>query len=60
MIFNSSLISGVFPHVWYIAKKDFFNYWPISVISVFSRILEEIVHDLLIEFLAANKVITRS
>ena len=55
MIFNSSLTNGVFPDIWKIAritpifksgaKNDVNNYRPISVISVFSRILERIVHD---------------
>ena len=35
-------------------------YRPNSVISVFSRILEKVVHDQLYEFLRANKVITRN
>ncbi len=70
MISNSSLMGGIFPDIWKIArvtpifksgaKKDVNNYRPISVISVFSRILERIVHDQLFEFLAANKVITRN
>ena len=70
MIFNSSLMGGVFPDIWKIArvtpifksgaKKDVNSYRPISVISVFSRILERIVHDQLFDFLAANKVITRN
>ena len=68
MIFNSSPTNGVFPDIWKIAritpifksgaKNDVNNYRPISVISVFSRILERIVHDQLYEFLRANKVIT--
>ena len=70
MIFNSSLMGGVFPDIWKIARvtpifksgamKDVNNYRPISVISVFSRILERIVHDQLFDFLAAKKVITRN
>ena len=70
MIFNSSLMNGVFPDIWKIAritpifksdaKKDMNNYRPISVTSVFSRILEIIVHDQLYEFLGANKVITKN
>ena len=68
MIFNSSLMNGVFPDIWKIvritpifksgAKNDVNNYRPMSVISVFSRILERIVHDHLYECLKANKVIT--
>ena len=70
MIFNSSLMGGVLPDIWKIARvtpifksgarKDVNNYRPISVISVFSRILERIVHDQLFDFLAAKKLITRN
>ena len=42
------------------AKNDVNSYKPISVISVFSRILERIVHEQLYEFLRANKVIIRN
>ena len=64
IISNSSLTIGVFLDIWKIAritptfksgaKKDANSYKPISVILVFSRILERIVY----EFLMANKVIT--
>ena len=40
------------------SKKDANNCRPISVISVFSRMLEKIVHDQLIEYLITNKVST--
>ena len=50
MIFNSSLDKGAFPDIWKLAriapifksgaKKDVNNYRPISVISMFSRMLE--------------------
>ena len=68
MVFNSSLKYGVFPDIWKLArvtpifktgsKKDANNYRPISVISVFSRMLEKIVHDQLIEYLVTNKLLT--
>ena len=68
MVFNSSLKFGIFPDIWKLArvtpifktgsKKDANNYRPISVISVFSRMLEKIVHDQLIEYLITNKVLT--
>ena len=55
MVFNSSLRKGIFPDVWKLArvtpifksgsKSEANNYRPISVMSVFSRILERIVHD---------------
>ena len=64
MNFNSSLTNEVFPDIWKIAritpifkpgaKNDVDNYRPISVISVFSRILERIVHGQLFDFLRAN------
>ena len=36
------------------------NYGPISVISIFSRILERIVHDQLHDFMRRNTVITKN
>ena len=55
MIFNSSLMYGVFPDIWKItrvttilksgAKKDVNNYRPTTVSSVFSKILERIVDE---------------
>ena len=70
MIFNSSLTNRVFPDIWKLAritpifksgaKTDVNNYIPISVLSVFSRILKRIVYDKFYEFLRANKVTTRN
>ena len=70
LIFNSSLWKGIFPDVWKLArvtlifksgsKSEANNYRPISVISVFSRILERIVHDQVYEYLKVNKVLTMS
>ena len=55
LIYNSSLKNGVFSEVWRVAKvspiyksgtrTDVNNYRPISLISVFSRMLERILHD---------------
>ena len=52
-IFNSSFKMGIFPDIWKIAritsifksgsKSDMGNYRPISVLSVFSRLLEKLV-----------------
>ena len=66
MIFNSSLEKGLFPDIWKLArvtpifksgsKKDVNNYRPISVSSVFSRMLERIVHDQIFNFLLENSV----
>ena len=68
MIFNSSLKYGAFPDIWKLAKvtpifksgskRDGNKYRPISVISVFSRMLEKIVHDQLSRYLISNKVLT--
>ncbi len=70
MIFNSSLQKGIFPDVWKVAKvtpifksgskSEANNYRPISVISVFSRILERIVHDQVYEYLKENRILTTS
>ena len=55
-IFNSSFKNGIFPDKWKIAtvtsifksgsKSEMGNYMPISVLSVFSRLLERFRHDL--------------
>ena len=68
LIYNSSLTNGVFPDIWKLArvnpiyksgpKTDVNNYRPISIISVFSRMLERLTHDQLFEFLNINKSIT--
>ena len=68
IIFNPSLKYGAFPDIWKLAKVtpifksgskgDGNNYRPISVISVFSRMVEKIVHDQLSRYLISNKVLT--
>ena len=70
MIFNSSLRKGVFPDIWKVAKvtpifksgsrSEANNYRPISVVSVFSRILEKIFHNQIYEYLKATKALTMS
>ena len=70
IVFNSSLRKGIFPDVWKLvrvtpifktgSKSEANNYRPISVISVFSRILERVVHDQVYEYLKINKVLTKS
>ena len=55
IIFNASFNKGIFPDIWKIArvtsifksgsKSNVSNYRPISVLSVFSRLLEKIGHD---------------
>ena len=61
VIYNSSIKNGVFPEVWNAAKAtpfnelgartDVNNYRPISVTSVFSKMLERISYDQLFDFL---------
>ena len=68
MIFNSYLRNGVFPDIWKVAKvtpffksgsrSDANNYRPISVVSVFPRILERIVRNQIYEHLKATKALT--
>ena len=41
-------------------KSDANNYRPISIISVFARIFEKIVHDQLYNFLSTNNILTPS
>ena len=69
MILNSSLENGIFPDIWKLArvtpiiksrvKKEVNNYRPISIISVFSRILERIVHDQILNFILENNFLTK-
>ena len=67
MIFNSSMECGIFPDNWKLAKvtpifksghkSDPHNYRPISIISVFTRICERIIHDQLYDFLKENSIL---
>jgi len=60
-IYNLSLNSGVFPDIWKTAKVkplykkrdncDMKNYRPISVISVFAKLLERLMYNRIISFL---------
>ena len=64
-IFNSSFKTGVFPDIWKIArvtsifksgsKSDMSNYRPISVLSVFSRLLEKLGHDQVSSYMKEQK-----
>ena len=66
-IFNISLSTGIFPDKLKIAKvssifknveKDFLtNYLPISVVSCFSKILENITYKRLYTYFTENKTI---
>ena len=68
MIYNASLMNGIFPDVWKLArvtpiyksgpKTDANYYRLISVISLFSRMLERLTRDQLFEFLKTNKRLT--
>ena len=61
MILNASLAKGLVPNVWKLAKitpilkpgarNEKNNYRPISVLSVFAKLFEKIVHDQLSDFL---------
>ena len=66
-IFNLSLCEGVFPDKLKVAKvypvfkkgnkSDMNNYRPISVLSVFSKILERIVYKRVYSFLEKNNIL---
>ena len=66
-IFNLSICEGVFPEKLKLAKvspvfkkgakSDMSNYRPISVLSVFSKILERIVHKRVYSFLEKNEIL---
>ncbi|CAG9106505.1 unnamed protein product [Plutella xylostella] len=63
-IFNLSIETGVFPTCWKLAavvpihkggnKKEPSNYRPISLLSIFSKLLEKIVNKRLVNFLESN------
>ena len=67
LIYNSSLTAGVFPDVWKAARvtpifksgvrSDVNNYRPISVLSIFARVLEKIVHDQLIDYFKEKQLL---
>ena len=69
-IFISSIKNGIFPDVWKTAsvspihksgsKSDLNNYRPISVTSVFARMIEQLAHDQLSEFLTVKNILTSS
>ena len=69
-IYNVSLRSGVFPDDWKAAKvKPFYekgdryniqSYRPISIISVFAKLLERLMFKRLIPLLYDNKILTEA
>ncbi len=67
-IFNISFSTGIFPSEMDIAKviplfknkSDFSNYRPISLLSQFSKILENIFNERLQQFLNTNNILSNS
>ena len=67
VILNSSFNMGIFPDIWKIvritsifksgSKSDMGNYRPISVLSVFSRLLEKLGHDQVSYYMKEQKEI---
>jgi len=65
-IYNLSLNSGVFPDIWKTAKVkplykkgdkyDMKNYRPISIINIFTKLLERLI----ISFLYENKILSEA
>ena len=61
LIFNQSIVTGIFPNDWKIAritpifkseaKDEMTNYRPISVISVVAKIAEKLIHDQIYSYL---------
>jgi hypothetical protein len=68
--YNVSLNSGVFLNEWTIAKvkplykkevsHDIQNYRPVSVLSIFSKLLERLMFNKLIHFLSNNGIFTEA
>ena len=69
-IYNLSLNSDVFPHIWKIVKMkplykmgdkyDMRNYRPISIIPVFAKLLERLMYNRIISFLYENKILSEA
>ena len=63
-IFNQSLVTGIFPSAWKLAKvspifkngvkSDLNNYWPVSGIPTVAKIFEKIIYDQLYQYLDEN------
>jgi hypothetical protein len=70
LIYNESINQGVFPDLLKIAKirtvykngnrQEVSNYRPISVLSIFSKIFEKIVHNRLVSFITKYKILTEN
>lgn len=69
-IYNKSLKEGIFPTQFKVAivkpiykkgdKKSMGNYRPISIISIFAKVLEKIVKNRLITFLEENNLLSKN
>ena len=67
MIFNTSLKFGIFLDIWKLAKvspivktgerNNKNNYRPISVLSIFSKLIDKNVHDQLLNIMQLNKIL---
>ena len=68
-IFNQSLIQGIYPDNWKIAKvvpvfkngarNDLNNYRPISIISAVAKIFGKLVHDQFYYYLTSNDLLSK-
>ena len=68
-IFNQSLIQGIYPDDWKIAKvvpvfkngarNDLNNYRPISIISAVAKIFGKLVHDQFYYYLTSNDLLSK-
>ena len=69
-IINMSLCTGVIPSEWKVSKvipvhkkrfiNVFDNYRPISILPAVTKVMEQIIHDQLINYLETNNLISDS
>lgn len=69
-LFNVSINNGVFPRHFKVAKiisihksgskTNILNYRPISILSIFSKIFEQLMKEKLLDYLNKNKIIRNS
>ena len=69
-IINLSFKTGVFPDIWKVAKviplhkggstDDLNNFRPISLLSIFDKIIEKIMHSRLYAFLEENEILCKN
>ena len=70
IVFNTSFKGETFPDIWKLArvtqlfkssqKSNLSNYKPISVLSVFPRLLEKLAHNQLYDFARANDLVSKN